>query len=129
MIVHENEKDDAIVSSLLPDLLCLESALGKVFDRTLRRHFPPDSDYNLIGGFALKLRQLFVETLGRPRQNDAGVIVEITIRFRRNCFGGVRDDSAGEKPEDSEAESSSHCRHPEQNRQSGPDRGIRLTQL
>src|SRR5207249_11408464 len=69
-----------------------------------------DLDYNLIGGFALKLRQLFVETLGRPRQNDAGVIVEITIRFRRNCFGGVRDDSAGEKREDSEAESSSHCR-------------------
>src|SRR5438132_362396 len=48
VIGHENQKDDAIVSSLLPDLPCLESALGKVFDRTLRRHCPPDGDYNLI---------------------------------------------------------------------------------
>src|SRR5947207_15893241 len=35
MIVHESEKDDAIVSSPLPDLPFLRSAMGKVIDRTL----------------------------------------------------------------------------------------------
>src|SRR4029077_11458581 len=115
VIVHENEKDSAVVSPLLPDLPYLESALGKVFDRTLRRHCPPDSDYNLIGGFALKLRQLFVETLSRPGRNDTGVIVEITVGFRRNCFGGVRDDRAGENHENSKIQSCSLFRRPEQN--------------
>jgi len=95
----------------------------------LRRHCPPDSDYNLIGGFPFKLRQLFVKTLSRSRRNDTGVIVEITARFRRNCFGGVRDDRAGEKRKNSKAQSCSLFRHPEQNRKSGPDRGIQLRQL
>ena len=87
------------------------------------------NDKDLIGGLALKLCQLFVKALGRPGRNDTSVIVEITVRFRRNCFGGLRDESAGEKRENSKAESCSRFRHPEQNRKSGPDRGIQLRQL
>jgi hypothetical protein len=41
----------------------------------------------------------------------------------------VGNDSAGEKRKNSKAQPCSLFRHPEQNRKSGPDRGIQLRQL
>src|SRR5690242_13190494 len=86
MVVDEDEEDDTVVSPLLSELPRLKRPLGEILDRTLRWHFPPDCNHDLIGGLAFELRQLFIETLGRARRNHAGVIIEVTIGPRRNGF-------------------------------------------
>src|SRR5262249_24502867 len=73
VIVDKNKENSAIVPPLLPHLPGLKSALGKVFNRTLRRHGPPDGDDDLIGGLAFKLRELFIETLRCSGRNHASV--------------------------------------------------------
>ena len=86
MVVDEDEEDDTVVPSLLSDLPRLKRPLGEIFDRTLRWHFPPDRNHDLIGGLAFKLRQLFIETLCRAGRNNAGVIIEVAIGSGRNGF-------------------------------------------
>ena len=89
MIVDKDKENSAVVPPLLPDLPSLKSALGEVFNRTLRRHRQPDGDDNLIGGLAFKLRELFIETLRCSGRDHASIIVEIMIGLWRDRFRGL----------------------------------------
>jgi hypothetical protein len=59
----------------LTDAPRLCDALRIVRDVRVALHLRKNGDHDLIGGFALELRELLVETLGRFPCNNASVIV------------------------------------------------------
>ncbi len=89
-ILDEDEERNAIAALFLTHAPRLCHALGVICDIRVTLQFRKNRDHDLVGGFPLELRELLVETLGDFLGNDARVIVEVTVRFRRNHFRGLR---------------------------------------
>src|SRR4029453_7932997 len=62
-ILNEHKKNDAIPALLLTNTPCLGDTLGIVRDVRVALHLRKDRDHDLIGSFALELRQLFIEAM------------------------------------------------------------------
>src|SRR6266487_1531241 len=88
-ILNEHKKDDAIATLLLTNAPRLGDTLRVICDIGVTLHLREDRDHDLIRGFAFKLGKLFIETERCRLGNNAGVIVKIPVRFRRNDFRGL----------------------------------------
>src|SRR5438105_2646850 len=85
-ILNENKKDNAIATFLLADAPSLGDALRVICDIGVALHLREDRNHHLIRRFPLKLGKLFIETQCHGFGDNAGVIVEIPVRFWRNDF-------------------------------------------
>src|SRR6266480_3217892 len=92
-ILHEHEENDTVALLFLTDAPRLRHAPCVVGDIGITLHFRKNRYDNLIGGFALKLRELLVKPERRLLRNDSSIIVKIARRFWRNNFGAVRGDN------------------------------------
>ena len=86
-IVDENKEHRAVATIFLSDAPRLRNALRVVRDIGVGLHFAENRHDDLVRSVALELRELLVETRRGAFRNNAGVIVEVTIRLRRNDFG------------------------------------------
>lgn len=89
-ILDEDKQRGAILGSFLSDIpfLCDSTCVsGNVI---VALHFRKNGDHDLVGGIAFELGELFVETMRSFGGNGAGVIVEVSRRFRRDYFSGLR---------------------------------------
>src|SRR5437773_9471407 len=86
MLLNEYEQDRSVIFGFLPDFPGLENAVAIVLDRGVRLHFRIDRYDNLAGGSPLKILQSFIQLAGSGGRNNAGVIIKIMCRRRRNDF-------------------------------------------
>src|SRR6266496_440657 len=88
-VLNECKKNDPVTVPFLTDFPSLSYTLSVVRNIRVALHLRKDRNHDLVRRFALKSGKLFIETLRCGFGNDASVIIEIPIRFRRNDFCGL----------------------------------------
>ena len=100
VVLNKYEEHCAVVQLGLADLPGVEDALAVILQRRVGLQLFENGDDDLVGRVAFKLLQLVIELLGCAAWDHSRVIVEIMLRFGRECLRAGREKQRQPQPAD-----------------------------